>query len=166
MMNRGKRGQVQLSFGMIFSIIIIIATLAVAGYIIVKFLNIGTEVSCGLYFNDLQEEIDRAYFAQGEIQDVFNEKIPDGINSVCFGNSSQQLIDRNDEEKFDEFQFYSKPGNNMFFWPRSVCNNREFSYSLEHINADGFFCISVSNEKAGIKISKGKFDAFVKLTRA
>ena len=165
MRRKEKKGQMQIGFGMIFSIIIIIATLAVAGYIIVKFLNIGTDVSCGLYFNDLQEEIDKAYFAQGEVQDIYNEKLPNGVSSVCFGNSSQQLIDRNDQEKFDEFKFYSKPGNNMFFWPREVCDNREFSYGLEHINTDGFFCISASGGKANIKLIKGSFDPLVKLTK-
>ena len=50
-----KRGQIQLSFSVIFSIIIIIATLAVAGYVIVKVLNVGNNVECKILYQDLQK---------------------------------------------------------------------------------------------------------------
>ena len=92
-----KKGQVQLSFGMIFSIIIIVATLAVAGYITVKFLNTGTSVSCKLFYSDLQKKIDKAWY-EDFTHDVFSANAPRGVKEVCFGNSTQVLLKSEDEE--------------------------------------------------------------------
>ena len=52
-----KRGQLQISFGMIFSIILIIAFVALAVYVIMIFLDTGKCANTGLFKNDLQQEI-------------------------------------------------------------------------------------------------------------
>ena len=66
-----KRGQIQLSFGMIFSIIIIIATLAVGSYVIYYFWQLNNKLECQLYKNEIQKQIDKIWAADGQISYPF-----------------------------------------------------------------------------------------------
>ena len=155
-----KRGQLQISFGVIFSIIVIIFTLAVAGYIIIKFYDLGVSVSCKTYYQDLQEKIDKAWASQGEVRDVFSKGEPSGVKSICFGNMSQ-LSNAEDSDEFEDFKFYAKVDSDMFFSPRSVCDSGTFTYDLKHAKTDSFFCV---NAGEGVKLTKGEFDSVVKLS--
>ena len=56
-----KKGQIDISFGMIFSIIIIIATVAIGFYVITYFLNLSSCTKVGLFWNSLNEEVDKAW---------------------------------------------------------------------------------------------------------
>ena len=56
-----KRGQIQISFGMIFSIIIIIAIVAVSIYVITIFLDFNKCGKVVLFYEDLEEEIQKAW---------------------------------------------------------------------------------------------------------
>ncbi|GAH39661.1 unnamed protein product, partial [marine sediment metagenome] len=82
-----KRGQLKLSFGMIFSIILIIIFIAFAFFAVKKFLNIGTSAQIGKFKNDLQSDIDRIWRgSQGsEEQEYF---LPSKVKYVCFVNYS------------------------------------------------------------------------------
>ena len=158
-----KAGQLQISFGMIFSIIIIIATLAVAGYVIVNFVDLGGNISCKLLYQDLQEKIDKAWHSSIS-SESFNKDVPAGINYVCFGNLSQQT-NSSYKMQYEKFSMYARPKSNMFFYPvEGACDDTEFTYALEHVSFPGFFCIPVKEGKIGIHLSKGKFDSLVRLT--
>ena len=80
-----KRGSVQLSFGMIFSIIIIIVTVSIAFYVIAYFLDLRKCTEIGLFYKDFQDKIDdiwKSEFASEE----FVGRLPSGIDGVCLGN--------------------------------------------------------------------------------
>ena len=159
-----KRGQLQISFGMIFSIIIIVATLAVAGYVLVKFVDFGSRVSCKLYYNDLQERIDRAWKSDGSTSDIFQGTIPRGVEQVCFGSIglSADAQDRNEQE---ELRFYADEQNNLFFYPpeKNACGADSFVYIIKHVSMQKFFCVPARNGKAEVKISKGSTETLVTL---
>lgn len=157
-----KKGQLQISFGVIFSIIIIIATLAIAGYVIVKFLSTSDNVECKLFYSDLQKKIDEAWSQDGGSSYVFSGSASSESEQVCFGYINQTFAeqDRVAHEKIDE---YSSKSVNLFFYPIASCGDSSFSYNLKHIKTDKFFCVDVQNGKASVKIAKGTFDALVKL---
>ncbi len=160
-----KRGQIQLSFGMIFSIIIIVASIAVAGYIIVKFLDIGANVSCKLFYSDLQKKIDKAW-NEDLSSSIYDGKVPAGISKVCFGNYTQKTLEQKDQEIRDEIEFFAKKGNNLFFYPiKNNCKESEFEYQLKHIDTNGFFCVNVIEGKASLKINKEINDALVEISK-
>ena len=56
-----KRGQIDISFGMIFSIILIIAVVGVAFYVINNFIELKKCTEIGLFYDDLKKYIDEAW---------------------------------------------------------------------------------------------------------
>jgi len=162
-----KKAQLQISFGVMFSIIIIIATLAIAGYVIVKFLSTSEDVECKIFYSDLQKKIDEAWGSDGSAAYPFSKKTPGKTEKICFGFINQSLLDSKDKAVFDALNEYSNPNskNNLFFYPINSCGESAFAFSLKHIKSDGFFCVPVSGGEANVKIAKGTFDALVKLSK-
>jgi hypothetical protein len=157
-----KRGQIQLSFGMIFSIIIIIATLAIAGYVLISFLNTGKSVSCKIVYSNLQKEVDSAW-RQDIVQDIFEAKLPESVEKICFGFSNQ-TYSKQDEKAIESIEFYGNEESNILFYPKNGCKDVDFVYKLNHIRTDSFFCVNVVDGKFKIKLNKGRTDKLVKLS--
>lgn len=157
-----KRAQIQMSFGVIFSIIIIAATLGIAGYVILKVWNAGNDAGCKLFYSDLQKKIDEAWNQDGGSSYVFSGSASSESEKVCFGYTNQTFaeLDKAAHEKIEE---YSSKSVNLFFYPIASCGDSSFSYNLKHIKTDKFFCVDIQNGKASVKIAKGTFDALVKL---
>ena len=93
-----KGAQFQVSFGVIFSIIVIVATLAIAGYIIIQFLNTGNNTQCKLFVSDLQKKINEAWSSDGASSYVFSESVPSGTNQLCFGYINDTSPSTNDAQ--------------------------------------------------------------------
>ena len=79
----GKRGQMKLSFGMIFSIILIIIFIAFAIYTINIFLGIQGNATKGKLFNDVQRDVDKILNSEKSLRE-FLYFLPRVIDSVCF----------------------------------------------------------------------------------
>lgn len=161
-----KKGDISLSFGMIFSIIIIAATVAIAFYIIVNFLNFGKCANTGLLFNDFKDRIARAW-GEDFTRDTFNGSVSSGVSYVCFGGIGQGTENANDEKIRLEI---SKKGsqitqNNMFTYPLGSACSDLFAATVEHMKTDSFFCTKVVNGKFGIKINKEEADALVTVSK-
>jgi hypothetical protein len=78
-----KRGQMKLSFGMIFSIILIIAFLAFAFYAIKNFLGMQQEVQINQFKENLQGDIDKLWKSTSGSKEV-EYSLPSKIERVCF----------------------------------------------------------------------------------
>lgn len=162
----GKRGQVQMSFGMIFSIIVIIAIVAIASYVIINFLRLGKCTEIGLFYDELKREVNKAW--QSTIyRDVFNKgKLPSGIEYVCFGELNKGYGGREYKEQFDFLSRYMRQDKNVFVYPtQNACDSNLAFLKLEHIEIMEFFCVPVVDGKVSIKMEKDEFDALVKLSR-
>ncbi len=161
-----KGGQFQISFGMIFSLIIIAATLAVAGYMIVKFMNTGDSVLCAKFKESLQKSIDDAWRSDGASIDTRKEllpSLPGDVKEVCFGNSTQLPLASKDRGTYEYLQEYFLPGKNLYLTPSTSCKG-DFSYTLKHATSQGFFCAPVIKGRASILILKENTDALVHLS--
>ncbi len=151
-----KRGQFSISFSMIFSIIIIIAIVGVAFYVISGFLSTSKCAEVGLFYDDLKNYIEKAW--QSTIhQDTFSSALPSGIESVCFGNIAQASQEYNEIKK----AFINSNGNVFLYPPQKACDSSLSAIKLEHVQINNFFCKNVENNKIEIKTSKDKFDALV-----
>ena len=89
---KGAVGQIQMSFGMIFSIILIIFFLAFAFYAIRIFLNTQNEAQIGKFINDLQTDIDRIWGGSVESSEEQEYFLPKKISSVCFVDGEENMI--------------------------------------------------------------------------
>lgn len=161
-MKSEKRGQLEMSFGMIFSIIIIIATIGVAFYVISHFVKVNNCAQIGIFYQDLQERVDKAW-QEDRTQGTFTGKLPGSVEQVCFGNFTQSY-DPKDEEEFEYLKRYRNEEVNLFLYPPvSACGNDLATYNLKHSRADKFFCISPKKGELVLKVTKDVSDILVKI---
>ncbi len=105
----------KLSFGMIFSIILIVIFIAFAFYAISKFLNIGNTAQVARFTNNLQTDIDKVWKGPqaSQEQEYF---LPSKIELICF-------IDYNSNKRgikdliYDELEQTYYESENLFFYP-------------------------------------------------
>ena len=151
MQKRDRIGQLQLSFGMIFSIIIIIATVGVTTYFILKIMNTSECTKIQLFKTDLQDNIDKLWRSPFG-QEVFTSNLPSGIKKVCIGMPS--LTASPYAKIVSELDIYIDEGENLFFYPpKEACNGDFVSTKLNHIK-DNFNCFDVIKGKISFKINK------------
>jgi hypothetical protein len=159
-----KSAQLQISFGMIFSIIIICVTLAVAIYVVVKFVDQGSNIECKTFSSELQVKLDKMWEASTKLNDEFIGSVTKKTTYICFGNISQNALTEEDKKIKEEIINYVDRKNNMFFYPKEACGENTFRYTLNHAGIDNFFCVPVSNSKVRIKLAIGSYDSKVKIS--
>jgi uncharacterized protein (UPF0333 family) len=87
-----KRGQINLSFGMIFSIILIIVFIGFAFYAIEQFLGLQNSIKINTFYSTLQSDVDNVWNS-AQANQVKSYDLPTYITQVCFTNTgSQNLI--------------------------------------------------------------------------
>ena len=110
-----KRGQMKLSFGMIFSIILIIIFIAFSFYAVQKFIDIQKSVQIGKFANDFQKDIDKIWKGSQGLQkkEYF---LPKKISFVCLTDysSNERGLNRN---FYDELKLVYYENENLFFYP-------------------------------------------------
>ncbi len=156
---QNKRGQLELSFGMIFSIIIIIATVAVAAYFINSFVKTSKCASLDLFAHDFQSKIDEAWQAT-QARDKFSGKLPEGIEEVCIGKLENVSLQYSKES--NAFRRYSELNVNLFMYPPDkACGGTKALFSLKHFNVESLSCTRVKGQKATFNLNKESTDSLV-----
>jgi len=162
-MKKRNVGQLQIGFGMIFSIIIIIFTIAVAFYVISYFIKLGRCTDVSLFYSDLEERIDKAW-ASPITKDVYIGKLPNGIESVCFGNLTS--VPEGNKVEYESLKKYRNQNANVFLYPLTKsCSNSVPYFYIQHAETEEFFCVKVISNKAKISIMKDSGDVLVKIVR-
>ena len=151
-----KKADISLSFGVIFSIIIIAAVIAVGFYAINHFLNLKDCTDIGLFQRDLQAVVDDVWNSDSARR-TFSASLPGSIDKICVGDLA--LGASSDEYK--DLRNYRDEGANLFFYPVPSCDIKN-SY-IEHVKIEGFNCIEVKNGKATLVVTKGGSDALATL---
>jgi len=150
-----------LPFGVMFSILITIFII-VATFVGIKyFLSLKNCTDTGLFFSDLQSEIDRAWNTQAS-NFTFKGFLPSTVEYVCFANLTQGFSGNSNERKiFDELKTYHSEGN-LFIYPRP--KKCDFSKQISHINMTGMrnpYCIK-NSDKLEIKITKSFYESLIR----
>jgi hypothetical protein len=82
---RGKTAQLNLSFGMIFSVILIIVFLVAGFYAIKKFVELQQTIQIQNFLKNFQDDVDKMWkSAQGS--QVVTYALPTKISSICFSD--------------------------------------------------------------------------------
>lgn len=149
-----KRGALNLSFGMIFSIILIIAFLVFAFYAIKTFLGVSDAAKIANFRENLQNDIDEMWRSSGGVQEV-SYSLPRQIEKVCFVE--------------DDYE-------NLIFVPEDAFPGLE-SKVIEHVDIlritstennpleNGRFCIEVMDSKVEMTLRKSFDENLVMITR-
>lgn len=165
---RQKRAQMQLSFGMIFSIILIIVFLGFAFYAIKTFLKFQDNAKAGRFFDSLQSDIDRVWNSalSSEQQDYV---VPSYAEYVCFVDFSSSAEGTN-SVFYSELKNTGSGTENLAFYPIKFTGFE--SLELKHIdiiettdNANPL-CIKTSNGKVSLVLKKDFGEALVTIEKA
>ncbi len=157
-MFKDKRG-LELSFAMIFSIIVIIATLGVAAYVLSNFLSLKSCSEVGIFYQGLDEFVQKAW-REDIARRTFESPLPQGIESVCFGN-----ISRGSGAEYEKLKRYGRNGENMFFYPpEKSCSVPAFK--VDNIYVGEWKCFNEFNGKVSIRLEKEIFGNFVFLCKS
>src|SRR3989338_2480580 len=134
-----KKGAMELSFGMLFSIILIIIFIAFAIYGVSKFLNLQKGIQTKTFANDLNYDIDKLWKSQGS-QPV-SYTLPKNVEKVCFSEDENKLNINIMGKNFIE------------------------TYDIEHATLSKDFskddCVSVENGKIALQLEKTRGEALV-----
>lgn len=139
-----KRGQMKLSFGMIFSVILIIFFIAFAFYAISKFLDIQEAVTIGRFTDSLQSDVDKMWNSNQGSQEV-EYSLPTKVNAICFENRDYNLM-------FEADKFIDDANINHLDITKSVGNREKL-------------CFDVVDGKVSFTIKKDYGENLVKIER-
>ena len=159
-----KRGQMEISFGVIFSIIMIIAILATSFYVIKYFTSLSRCSSTGLFYDSLRDEVDTMWKASGGRQ-LFSYIAPGSVDYACFGNMTTQAK-TTDRERFDEIYRTNRLSDyNLFFYPLTKGCKALNSQHVEHVNIPEFFCVKPVEGEISVILEKDTFDSSVTISQ-
>lgn len=179
-MSKTKRGQTVfgLSYGVIFSIIIIVFIVAVAFFAIKHFLGLNRCTQIGFFYDNLEDEVQRAW-TSGRYGDVYVGKLPKSgifkseIDKVCFGRLSLPPSEgfANIHEELSDY-VVDLNSHNVFLYPtENACDGELFAYNLKCGQSDcltteqsEFFCKDVEDDgNVEISLRKEITDSQVKV---
>ena len=159
-----KRGQLKLSFGMIFSIILIIIFISFAFFAINKFLDVQNTIQVVRFADEFQSDIDKIWKgSQGSEEKKYF--LPKKVVYVCFIDYS---LDKKGENKnfYEELKQIYYENENMFFYPIGSAqglNAKEIKHiDLEKITEnENPFCVEKVDGKVRFIIKKDFGEALV-----
>lgn len=149
---RKNKAQMKISFGIIFSIILIIVFLAFAFFGIRKFLEVHDSIKAGNLLNDLETDINEVWKSP-RASEKFSYTVPKGAEAFCF-------------EPPDPSSEYEE--NNAYFIPSDYGGK-----ILKHINWENtmrgvqgnMLCIDVKNQKITLILKKDYGEEEVTISR-
>lgn len=164
--SRKAEGVFGLSFGMIWSIILIVFFVLAAFIGIRVFLGYQEKTTIGFFLDDLDKSVKEAFYAESTNYE-FKSNLPSGIEYVCFVNFTSPTRNPNDAEKMIwdlVTSTYYEPDMNIYLYTP----NKDYGISFDKINyiytERNPLCVKVINKKISIKIEKKFDEAFVRLS--
>ncbi len=159
-----KRGQLKLSFGMIFSIILIIVFLVFAFFAIKKFLETQEDVKVGQFKNKLEFDVDKMWrSSQGSKEEEY--VIPSSIDLVCFMDFNSQKRGSY-QGLYDDLILMYQNQENLFFYPKGFP-----SLKINHIDIGNMtltnnpYCIETADGKINLVLEKDFGEVLVEIRK-
>lgn len=150
-----KRGQMQLSFGMIFSIFLIVVLMGFGFYVIMQFLDFQTQATAGIFFDDLQNDVNNVWRSEeSSIKVSYN--VPSSVEYVCFVDFSSAVD--NLEGIYSELELISSGDKNVFVYP---VGSGEGSDGKNVLHLDVPKTVQRDNPKC-VKAIEGKVEVLLK----
>ena len=165
--NKKAQGIFGISFGTIFSVILIVFFIVIAFIVINSFLNTQKCAQIGIFVDDFKADIKDAWNSQSSSFE-FSGNLPSNLDYVCFANLSENF----NGENFDienEIGLYQGQNANLFFYPNKNTCNMPY-HNIEHLDIGKItalknpYCIAIDDGKIIINIEKGFNDNLVGLS--
>lgn len=158
----------KMSFGMIFSVILIIIFIAFAFYVIKTLIDGNEKNLIMLFINDLRHDIDSAWKGTQSSQEIIYN-LPKKIEYVCFVdyNSREKGANRGFYRELERFYYGSE---NLIFYPGGSFEELS-SVEIEDINIEKItesenpFCIENIDGRVKMTIKKNFGEELVLIER-
>lgn len=165
---KSKRSQETLGigFGVIFSIILIVFFIVVAGIVIKSFLDTQKCAELGIFVDRFDSEVKKTWNSQS-YKGPFKGILPGSIDYVCFANLSNSIVGQFEEEGHD-ISLYEGRRANTFFYPTNKACEMPFN-QINHIDLERITktnnpnCVPVADGKIVLDLEKGLTDRFVNI---
>jgi len=160
-LNKRGDGAIGMSFGWLFSLILIIFFIFTAIYGIRAFLNMQSCSKVGMFYDSLQDKIDEAYRSSSSDFEM-DVKIP-GISMICFANLSEKIT--GSSQAYEELTIYEVYKANTFLLPTKKACDMPYK-TISHLNiskttlSKNPLCFDIS-DGGKIRIFKGYYDKSV-----
>jgi hypothetical protein len=144
---KAQEGGVGMSFGFLFSIILIIIFLVGAIWGIKYFISLNTCARVGLSIDDLKKEVQTAYQSSSYMRSISLD-LP-GVQKICFANLSAPLT--GDLKVYEQIEIYEFENANTFLIPlQKACglpyNNIKFLNISAITRIKNPYCIDADQE--------------------
>lgn len=167
MVLKKRKAQMKMSFGMIFSIILIIAFLGFTFYAIKFILDLQKTAQLGQAIDEIESDVDGVWkSSQSSKKEEYN--IPGKIEYLCFVDADSEA--KGDYRDFeDEFSMFYGEGKNMFFYPMKEAGDIS-AMEIKHLDIeemtseDNPYCIEKENGKIEIVLKKEFEENLVRVT--
>jgi len=164
--NKKGQGVIGLSFGTIFSIILIIFFVIVAFVVIKAFLGTQKCAQVGIFRSDFQEEITKAWNSPKQIS-MFKATLPSALNYVCFANFSKRFKGEY-LEIGEDISIYEGEDANLFLYPIEKACDIPY-HKINHLDLEAItseknpYCIMIKKGEVEIEIKKELGDRIVRV---
>jgi hypothetical protein len=146
-----NKAQMQISFGMIFSILLIIVFIAFAFFGIKKFMEVQNGILGKKFIDDLNNDLEKVWKSARSSEEV-SYSLPDKVESVCFG-------EKNTEYENDMYNVYFLPEGEF---DGGKLNRVDFEKTL---NGEEELCFPVKNKKVSFVLSKSYGETLVTISK-
>ena len=136
-----KKAQMKMSFGMIFSIILIIVFISFAFYGIKKFINLQEEVAIQKFPEDLQNDVDKLWNSNQGSQEI-SYSLPKKVSEVCFEEDPLENLVMRDREE-------------------DVVGRK----NIEHLYLENKICFENADGKVSIFLEKNYGESLVRISK-
>jgi len=166
----GKRaeGSMEMSFSMIFTVILIVFFILVSFMAIRYLLKLQTCNQIGGFVDEFQSKVTDIWNSQKEDYEL-KKTLPTAIEYVCFANLEDNFKGDNNEI-LEELEFYQGGfDSNMFIYPKEKACDMP-AQKIKHLDIEKItktknpYCIQVIRGKINIKIEKDFLDELVTIS--
>ena len=166
-MDLKKRGQIQVSFGMIFSIILMVAFIFTAFVVIRIIMDIIGGVGIGSFINDLQSEVDRVWNIHGGVENsVLELRLDSKVEYVCFFNESEGPGGKWVMQGNEIMRGSRVASHNLYFLPSELVAQK--SVEIEKVDMSAFsynpHCIENIDGRVRFVMNKGIGESLVSIS--
>ncbi len=144
---KNKKAAMEISFGMIFSIILIIIFIAFAIYGIGKFLSLQKNIQTKTFVSDLQFDIDKLWKSQGSQPVTYS--LSGNVEKVCFSEFENEI----------DMEIRTEKGFAGTYDIKHAKISEDFS------KGSGGNCVSVENGKIKLQLEKDYGEALVTINK-
>lgn len=162
-----KRGQMKLSFGMIFSIILIVLFLSFSFYGIRKFMDLGNSAQSAKLKDSIQSDVDKIWQGTQGSQSV-EYFLSSKTTALCFVDFTQGMVGSS-QSVYDELERAFYGTKNLFLYPADL--GATGSFEIKHIDLNSItqgqnpFCFEKENGKIKMVLKKDFGESLVTITK-